>query len=618
MNRKTGSYKDKVISIEGFLDIIRPGNRLFLSSEPASPLHVIDALIGSNKINLMDLELIQLMTMGTFLSTDSCRLLHFRLKTFHIGESLSREICFGTFDYIPAGILDIPRIFDRNVLDIDMAVIAVSPPDDRGRMSPGIAVDVASLAAAKAKTVVVEVNPNMPFTGTDALIALDDVDYIIESDRPLPERPLKAFDETAGRIGWNIANLVNDSSTVVMHVGSFFDALASHLLKKKDLEVLTSVVSDWVIDLIENGVLSSDGGPSGECAVTTNSCYGTRRLYDYVHRNPCIRFVPLDELRPRFCLESVKPLVSVLNVEKTDITCSTVKYHLRDNILSGYPSKFLFALMAAQSGDGKVICALRSVDREGKSTIVISFEGETERVRSTMGIVHYVVTEYGSASLFGKSVRERVMALIDIAHPSHREALLTQAKASGYIYQDQVYVAANAVNYPAELETVKTFKNGVELKFRPIKPMDEDMLRRQFYTLSDNARYMRYFAAIRMMPHENMQQYVNIDYDKTLSLVGIVNEGGRERIVAEGRYAYYDHDKTYEMGFAVSEAFQGLGIAGFLLNYLLKIAGDRGIKKLSASVLQENKSMYKVFDRADVPSVRRGGNGVIEFIFELP
>jgi acyl-CoA hydrolase len=615
---KGDRYRGRVISVEGFLDTIKPGSRLFLSSEPASPLYTINALINSNRMNLMDLEIVQLMTMGSFLSTDSCERLHFRLKTFHFGESLSREICYGTFDYIPAGILDIPRIFARNILDIDIAVIGVSPPDEKGRMSPGIAVDVASLAAAKAKIVVAEVNPNMPFTSTDALISIDDVDYFIESNRPLPERPTRAYDETSDRIGWNISNLVDDGSTVVMHVGSIFDALAVHLKQKKGLAILTTMVSDWVIDLIEGGVLASGNGTDDDCAVITNSCYGTRRLYDYVHNNARIRFVPLDFLHRMLRVERVKPMVSVLNVEKTDITCNTVQFHARDNILSGYASKFLFAQMATQFGEGKALCALRSVDREGKSAIVMTLEGETERVRSTMGVVHYVVTEYGVASLFGKSVRERAMALIDIAHPSHRDDLLARAKEEGLVHGDQIYVTRNVVNYPAFLETVEVFAKNVEVKFRPIKPTDEDMLRRQFYTLSGNSRYLRYFTAIRLMPHKNIQKYVNIDYEKTLCIVGIVNKGGGEHIIAEGRYSYNEDDKTHEMGIVVSEDFQGMGIASFLVNYLLKIAAERGIKKLSALVLHENKAMIRVFERADVLPMKHGADGIIEFIFELP
>jgi acyl-CoA hydrolase/RimJ/RimL family protein N-acetyltransferase len=615
---KNEGYGDKVISVEGFLETIKPGSRLFLSSEPASPLQTINALVSSNRMNLMDLEIVQLMTTGSFLSTDACELLHFRLKTFHFGESLSREICYGTFDYIPAGILDIPRIFARNVLGIDIAVIAVSPPNEKGRMSPGIAVDVASLAAAKAKTVVAEVNPNMPFTNTDALISIGDVDYFIESNHLLPERPQRAYDETTNRIGWNISSLVDDGSTVVMHVGSIFDALAVHLKKKKELGVLTNVVSDWVIDLIEGGVLASGSGTDGECAVITNSCYGTRRLYDYVHNNPRIRFVPLDFLYRMSHFERVKALVSVLNVEKTDITGNTIKFHARDNILSGYTSKFLFAQMSTQFGEGKVICALRSVNREGKSAIVLTLDGETEKVRSTMGVVHYVVTEYGIASLYGKSVRERVMALIDIAHPSHREELLARAKEAGLVYGDQIYVTRHAVKYPAHLETVKVFAKSIAVKFRPIKPTDEDMLRRQFYTLSSNSRYLRYFTAIRLMPHKNMQQYVNIDHDRTLCIVGVVNEEGGEHIVAEARYSYNEDDKTHEMGFVVSEDFQRMGIATFLFNYLLKIAAERGIKKLLAVVLPENKAMLRVFERSDVHPMKHFANGVIEVVLELP
>jgi RimJ/RimL family protein N-acetyltransferase len=258
------------------------------------------------------------------------------------------------------------------------------------------------------------------------------------------------------------------------------------------------------------------------------------------------------------------------------------------------------------------------VNREGKSAIVLTLDGETEKVRSTMGVVHYVVTEYGIASLYGKSVRERVMALIDIAHPSHREELLARAKEAGLVYGDQIYVTRHAVKYPAHLETVKVFAKSIAVKFRPIKPTDEDMLRRQFYTLSSNSRYLRYFTAIRLMPHKNMQQYVNIDHDRTLCIVGVVNEEGGEHIVAEARYSYNEDDKTHEMGFVVSEDFQRMGIATFLFNYLLKIAAERGIKKLLAVVLPENKAMLRVFERSDVHPMKHFANGVIEVVLELP
>lgn len=611
------SYRDRVIDLESFLEMIKPGSTIFVSSEPASPLRVIEGLIKANRVNVMDLELVQPVTFGSFINPYDQEVLHFRLKTFHIGECFSRDLAYGAFDHIPAPVQDIDKIFERNLLDIDIAVIALSKPNEEGYMSPGLSVDVAALAAGKARIVVAEVNENIPFTRTEPLIHINDVDYVIESDKQLVERAVSSYDSTIDRIAWNISNIIPDNCTVVMHVGSIFDALARHLKCKKNLCILTSVISDWVIDLIEDRVICPEQSPDGSCSITTHSAYGTRKLYDYVHNNDKIRFMTLKDVINFARKRSITNLISILNVEKIDITCNNLQFFRRDNILSGFPSKFYFAMQATDAEHGRVICAVRSVDRNGNSNIVIKFDKGYDRIRFTMGIIRYVVTEYGVAALLGKSVRERVMAIIDIAHPSHREKLLEQAKQEGYIYKDQIYVTRDAVHYPAEYETVKTFKDDMEIKFRPIKPSDEDMMRRQFYKFSDNSRFLRYFSAVRVMPHENIQKYVNIDYVHTVSIVGLHMTGSSEHIIAEGRYSYYEAGNKYELGFAVDEEFQGIGIASFLLNYLIRIARERGIEKLYATVLPQNKAMLRVFHKAVVKPVVREDGGCFELVLNV-
>lgn len=611
------SYKKKLIELESFLDMIKPGSTIFVSSEPSSPLMVIEGLMNTGRVNIMDLELIQLMTTGSFINPYERENLHFKLKTFHVGENFSRDITYGTFDYIPAPVQDINKIFERNLLSIDIAVVTLSKPNEDGYMSPGLSVDVSAIAARKAGMVVAEVNENMPFTRTEPLIHIDDVDYIIESSKAIMERNIAPYDSTIDRIAWNISNIIQDNYTIVMHVGAVFDALAKHLKKKKNIGILTSVISDWVIDLVEEGVIPTDQSYDDACSITTHSAYGTRKLYDYVHNNNKISFMTLEDVINFARKRSVTNLVSILNVQRIDITCNNLQFFRRDNILSGFPSKFFFAMQASDADHGRVICALRSVDQNGNSNIVITFDKGYERIRFSMGIIRYIVTEYGVAALLGKSTRERVMAIIDIAHPDHREMLLEQAKDEGYVYSDQIYITRHAVNYPSEYETVKTFKNDIEIKFRPIKPSDEDMLRRMFYKFSDNSRYLRYFSAIRVMPHKNMQKYANIDYDRTVSIVGIYHEGGIDLVVAEGRYSYYEQENKYEMGFAVDEDFQGMGIATFLLNYLIRIARERGIGQLYASVLPQNKPMLDVFQKGDVKPVMREVGGYYDLTFNL-
>jgi RimJ/RimL family protein N-acetyltransferase len=288
-----------------------------------------------------------------------------------------------------------------------------------------------------------------------------------------------------------------------------------------------------------------------------------------------------------------------------------------DCFLPGFEGKLNIAMAASLSRNGKSIVTVRALDREGNSNIVIFHNGH-EHVRSTLGTTRYVVTEYGIANIAGKSIRERALAVIDIAHPDHRDALIRQAKEAGYIYGDQIYVTKYAADYPFFMETVKTFSKNQDIKFRPIKPSDEDMMRRLFYGFSDKSKYLRYFTPIRIMPHIKMQPYVNIDYNKILSIVGTIQHKGNERIVAEARYAYDDERDQYEMAFVVDDEFQGMGIARFMFDYLLSIARERGIKRLYAVTMSQNEKMAKVFLSTQFqPQIMETDEGEVEYVFDL-
>lgn len=610
-----GVYDAKKIDFNKLCEIIKPGFRVFLSSGPAMPISTVEQMMKSDAVGLQDLEIIQLITMGDYLKTDINQY-KYRLKTFNTGESISKDIEQGKADFVPAHLVEIPFIFSSGAIGIDAAIIQTSLPDHRGFMSLGIANDVANIVIENAKTVIAEVNPYVPVTMGDTSVHIDTVDFIIESKVPLIEREYKRYDEVMDKIGWHIANLIDDGSVLALHVGRQYDALARHLHNKRELKVHSHVVSDWIIDLIESGAIKLDRGLRNVAPVTLSYCYGTRMLYNYVDRNPLFEFLPLMRLTYPTLLHRIPRLVSVMNVKKIDISGESVVFHSGDNLLSGYESKLNFAVGAAFSRGGKAIVALRSIDQQGDSNIVLKHT-ETELVRSTLGVTRYVVTEYGTANLFGKSIRERALALIDIAHPSHRLALLNQAKETGLVYPDQIYVVENIINYPITLETMKTFKNGLHVKFRPIKPSDEDLMRRLFYQFSDESKYLRYFARIRTMPHKQMQSYVNIDYDSILSIVGIFQHAGTERIVAEARYGYNEIEKSHELAFIVDEEFQGRGIATFLTRYLMNIARSRTIKKMSANVLPQNEKMIKVFEKCGVPYSQRFEEGVMHYDFHL-
>ncbi len=591
-------YRSKVISMDELLEKLHPGHKIFVTSGVATPGKFLSALTQTDARNIRDLEIIQLITLGDYLSPSKQR--QYRLKTFNIGESIGKEIAEGKVDFIPANLMELPYIFLSGAVAVDVAIIQTSVPDDKGFMSLGVSVDVANIVVKQASLVIAEINPNMPVTLGETSIHISSIQHIVESDLPLIERENKPYNEVTDRIGWNIANLIEDGSTVALHVGKIFNAVAAHLKDKKNLGILTHVISDWAIDLIESGAVSLDRSRYSGGLITTSYAYGSRDLYAYIDHNPLFEFFPIARLSNPFVVRRIQSLVGIMNVKKIDISGESVIFHSGDNLLTGYESKLNFAVAATISKKGKAIVALNSVDKEGRSNIVIKHDCITSNPHSTLGVVKYIVTEYGVANLFGKSIRERVIAMIDIAHPDHREDLLAQAKALNYVYPDQMYVARHAANYPAHLETRKTLKGGLEAKIRPIKPSDEDMMRRLFYNFSDESKYFRYFAAKPVMPHKDMQPYVNIDYQEVLSVVAVIEKGRNERIIAEARYAYDERTDAYEIAFIVDEEFQGKGLATFLCDYLIKIARDRGIARFVALVLPRNESMLKVFGKCVV------------------
>ncbi|PKN18107.1 MAG: GNAT family N-acetyltransferase [Deltaproteobacteria bacterium HGW-Deltaproteobacteria-6] len=618
-NRITGlgsDFSSKIINTDQVLDKIKPGQKIFVSSGVAAPGKVLAAIAGSEARNIRDLEIIQLITLGNYLTAQK-DYRQYRLKTFNIGESISKEIAEGKVDFIPANLMELPYIFLSGAVAVDVAIIQTSMPGENGFVSLGVSIDVANVVIKQASLVIAEVNPNMPVTLGETFLHISSFDYVVESDLPLIERENKPYDAIVDRIGWNISNLIEDGATVVLHVGKIFTAVADHLKGKKNLGIVTHVISDWVIDLINSGAISLDRSRYNGGLVTASYCYGSRALYEYVDRNPVFEFYPIARLSNPFVVRRIKSLISIMNVKKIDISGESVIFHSGDNLLTGYESKLNFAVAATISKRGKAIVALNSVDKQGRSNIVIKHDCDIDNPHSTLGVVKYIATEYGVANLFGKSIRERVIAMIDIAHPDHREDLLAQAKALNYVYADQIYVARHAANYPAGLETRKSLRDGLEIKIRPIKPSDEDMMRRLFYNFSDESKYFRYFASKPVMPHKEMQSYVSIDYETILSVVAIVEKGRNERIIGEARYAYDKNADAYEVAFIVDEEFQGKGIASFMFNYLVKIARDRGISCFIAYVLPRNEAMLKVFEKAKIETTRSYDSDALALSFNL-
>lgn len=607
----------KKITIDDLTRLIKPGSRIFLSSGPVTPVKTLQGILDSNHGNMTDLEFIQLAMHGESIMDKEQIKSKFRLKTFIVGENIGLEVTRGNVDFIPTNVAELPYLFVSGAVDVDVAIVQTSLPDNKGFLNLGLVNDISRLVIEKAPLVIAEMNPDMPMTNGSTAVGIEKFDYLLESDRPLLEYTSREYNENHDRIGWNVSNLVEDGSTLALGAGRLFNAIAFHLKNKKNLRICSHSISDWIIDLSESGSIARRKFYDRRAPILTTACLGTKQLYNFIHNNPNVALMPLLQSSYQTLMPSIKNLVSVLNVSKIDLAGDSVLIQRSECQIAGFDGKLNFSIAATQSRGGKVIVALPSEDKYGQSNIVLNHRKLLGRVRSTLGAVRYVVTEYGVANIFGKTIRERAIALIQIANPKHREKLVEEAKAAKLIYADQMYNVRNALNYPRSLEKRMTFKNNLEIVFRPIRASDEDMMRRLFYQFSAEARYMRYFSPIIAMPHVKMQPYVNIDYKKTLSLVGMVQQRGIERIIAECRYAYDPDDDSYEMAFIVDENFQGRGLGTFMLKYLFDIATERKIEKLVSYVLPGNLKMISVFRNARITPEEILYNSETKFVFNL-
>jgi acyl-CoA hydrolase/RimJ/RimL family protein N-acetyltransferase len=558
-----------------------------------------------------DLELIQLVSFGDALSIEELTLQQFRLKTFFAGWVAGEAIRAGRVDLIPCRFSQIPQLMETGPLRIDAAFVQITPPDEAGYASLGVAVDVARQAMEQAKLVVGEINEEAPRTLGDTFVHVREFDLFVRSTEELHYFPRWQPDAVVDRIASGVASLVENGSCVAFSLGSLFEALGPHLARKTGLGIHSPMFTDPLMDLVQSGAVDNrlKGSFRGKCL--TSYALGTKELLRWLDRNPVVEFQGIDVVSDPENIARNDRFIAILPGRQVDLTGRIALPYGKGNLATGPAEAYDLVTGAALSRGGRTIVTLPSRNREGHPNVVVSVEGLPNEF-SYREMLDYVVTEHGVAYLRGRTVRERAQALIEIAHPDHREALVREAKANHILYPDQIYVAESGKFYPSEIECSQTFKGDLRVRFRAIKPSDEEEMRRLFYRFSDESVYYRYFSPIQTMPHTRMQEYVNVDYRRTMSVVGVLGEAGDGRIIAEARYVEGNDNPLPDVAFVVDEEYQGRGIASFLLSLLCRVAKERGLRGFSAIVLASNKSMMKVFERAPFAIEARVESGVYE------
>ncbi len=426
------NWQDRSISAEDAARKISSGQRVFLTGNCSTPQHILTALVDRYK-ELTAVELVQLLGMGPgdYVTPDMAE--HMRINTLFIAPNIRRAVNEGLADYTPTMLNEIPRLFRTGRLLLDVAVIHVSPPDTHGYCSYGVEVGVTKSAAESAGMVIAEVNPNMPRTLGDSFIHVNQIDYFVEVDYPLPELPTPAPSEVQDQIAKHIAEEIPDSATLQMGIGGIPDAVLRRLTGHKNLGVHTELFSDGVMEMIERGVITNAMKSIHPGKVVSGFLLGTRKLYNYVHDNPIFELHPTEYVNDPFVIAQNTKMISINSALEVDITGQVCADSIGPRLYSGVGGQLDFVRGAARSEGGKTFIALPSTAKGGSLSRIAPQLKPGAGVVTTRNDVHYVATEYGTVDLWGRNLSERVHALVGIAHPDYREDLMRYAREQNYI-----------------------------------------------------------------------------------------------------------------------------------------------------------------------------------------
>lgn len=409
------------VTAEEAVKKIQSGQRIYVQAAAATPSVLTNAL-ALRAGELRNVEVCHLHTEGKAAYADPALSGSFHVNSFFIGKNVRHTLQAGNGSYTPVFLSELPHLFRKEVLPLDVVFIHVSPPDIHGFCSLGVSVEATVAAIEKAKTVIAQVNPHMPRTFGDGIIHISKIDYTVEVETPLFGEPPAVISEAEDKIGSYIASLIDDKSTLQMGIGSIPNAALSKLIHHKNLGLHTEMFSDGVIDLIENGVIDCQYKKSIRGRVLATFLIGSRRLYDFVDNNPFIEMRESSFVNDTAVIRKNPRMVAINSAIEVDLTGQVCADSIGKRMYSGVGGQMDFMRGASLSQGGKAIIALPSVTQSGESKIV-PFLKQGAGVVTTRSHVQYIITEYGIADLYGKTLKQRVAAMVKIAHPLHREAI---------------------------------------------------------------------------------------------------------------------------------------------------------------------------------------------------
>jgi acyl-CoA hydrolase/RimJ/RimL family protein N-acetyltransferase len=589
-------WHDRRVSAADAVSVVRPGDRVFVGTACATPRTLVEAL---EELRRPGVELVHFLT-SRLGSGDPPRTTY-RHRVFYIGTDVRALPDESPVEYLPLSLADVPRLFETGHVPLDVALIQVAPPDPDGTCSLGISVDATEAAALAARTVIAEVNPAMPRTAGDSRIPVNRIASFVPVDTPVAEYLHDPVGEVAERIARYVARLIDDHSTLQIGLGRVPNEMLAHLTNRRGLAVHSDVITEPIVDLVAAGVVT---GP-----VATSWAMGSRRLYDLVDDDPRFAFHPIDYICDPAVIAGKERMVSVTQAFGIDLTGQVSTESLDGVLYGGVATGPAFHRGALDSPGGLAIVCLASRTPEGRSAISLEL-GRDEAVAIPRADVHWVVTEYGTAYLFGRSLSERAVALIEVAHPDVRNDLLEAAVASGLVSPKQLLRSRTA--YPVAEVRETRLRDGREIVIRPTRTSDTGAMQELFYRLGEEDVRTRFFQKLTSLTDTAAQHLCSVDYEEEMAFAAVVGPSARERIVATSTYFLNPGTGLAEVAYLVDPEWQGAGLGTILHSVLVEYARAHGAQGLTADVLAENSAMLSVFARGDHSYAFETASGVTE------
>lgn len=408
------------------VQLIENNQRVFVHSVSMAPQQLLKAMTERHA-ELRGVEIVQLHTEGEAPYANPDYRESFHVNSLFIGANVRHTLTAGNGSYTPVFLSEIPALFRRGILPLDVALLQVSPPDAHGFCSLGSSVDASLAAAQNARILIAQVNPQVPRTHGDGLLHISRFDRLVEVDQPLPAHAPPAPGELELAIGKHVASLIEDGSCLQMGIGAIPNAALSQMGHLRNLGIHTEMFSDGILDLVEKGVINGSAKRIHPGKIISGFVMGSQRVYDFIDDNPLVNLLDIAYVNDSAVIRKNPKVVSINSAVEIDLTGQVCADSIGQRMYSGVGGQMDFMRGASLSEGGKPIIALPSVTRRGESRIVNTLKAGAGVV-TTRAHVHYVVTEYGIADLYGKSLEQRQRALIQIAHPDHREALSAEIR----------------------------------------------------------------------------------------------------------------------------------------------------------------------------------------------